>query len=94
VETRLDEIITKWRVAWEQKDCPGVQARLNLWRISWKNIARIRKRMPIAIHMEVQRRVMIDLLEVWSADISREIRVALGPRPALKSVWIPEIHLG
>jgi hypothetical protein len=90
VETRLDEIITKWRVAWEQKTAQEFRARLNLWRDFLEEYRQNQEANADRYPYEVQRRVMIDLLEVWSADISRaESELLSALDQLLKSVWIP-----
>lgn len=90
LETRLNEIITKWRVAWEQKVAQEFRSRINLWRDYLEEYRQNPEGNADRYSYEVQRRVMLDLLKDESANIQpadRELLSALDQ--LLRAVLMP-----
>lgn len=60
---RIHTLRTKWQVAWEQKAVHEFQARLTLWRDFLEDFRRFPEENKDRYKYEVQRRVLLELLE-------------------------------
>lgn len=90
LEARMNEIITKWRVAWEQKASQEFRARLNLWRDFLEEYRQNREGNADRYAYEVQRRVMLTLLNEWPLEVpSAELDLLASLDQMLKAVWVP-----
>jgi hypothetical protein len=90
IERKLDEIRTRWRVAWEKKAIQDYRARLNLWRDFLEDY----RDRPSAHYdrypYEVGRRVQLELLRGSSGEIpAAEEQLLNGLDGLLRSVFTP-----
>jgi hypothetical protein len=70
LETWLNEVLTKWRVAWGQKAAQEFRSRLSLWRDFLEEYRLNQEGNADRYAYEVQRRVMLDLLRGESPEIA------------------------
>ena len=90
LETRMNEILTKWRVAWGQKAAQEFRSRLNLWRDFLEEYRQNREGNADRYVYEVQRRVMLEMLKEESAEIaSSDLELLSGLDQLLWAVFIP-----
>jgi hypothetical protein len=101
LERWLDEMRSRWRVAWEAKATRGFHARLNLWRDFLQEYRESPENNTDRYPYEVQRRVMLELLLPDAKPPQAEIDMLRGLDGLLKAVlvpgnfvWEPELQRG
>jgi hypothetical protein len=90
LETKLNEIRARWRVAWDKKVAHEFRSRLNLWRDFLEEYRLNSEGNADRYAYEVQRRVMLDLLSGESSEIPPADRELLsGLDQLLGAVLLP-----
>lgn len=102
LDAQLDEIHTRWRVAWDKKANREFRSRLNLWRDFLEEYRARPENNSNRYSYEVSRRVMLYLLKPEAAGVPQaELNMLEGLDRILKAVllpggfvWEPELEPG
>jgi len=89
-EHRLNEIQTRWRVAWERKSEREISARLKLWRDFLEDYRSNPENHTDRYAYEVNRRVMLELLIPFATNLpTAELDMLSGLDQLLHAVFVP-----
>lgn len=102
LDAQLDEIHTRWRVAWDKKANREFRSRLNLWRDFLEEYRASQQNNSDRYAYEVSRRVMLHMLEPDAAGVPQvELDMLKGLDRILRAVllpggfvWEPELEQG
>ena len=90
LEGEMDRVMTKWRVAWENKAMREFTARLNLWRSFLEDYREQPEIHTDRYAYEVSRRVMLDLLMPYiTVPVEAELAMLNGLDAILRSSLQP-----
>jgi hypothetical protein len=90
LDEQIDEVRTRWRVAWERKAAHDFRARLSLWRDFIEEYRERPEANADRYAYEVRRRAMLHLLESEAGDIPpAETDLLAGLDRLLQAVFVP-----